>query len=176
MNYNIYTDGATTGNGQEGAQGGSAFIIIKEGPIVQMSGWPVKNATNNICELDAIIQGCRVANIRAVLEWEDINPQFTIYSDSAYIINCYKDKWYKKWQTNGWLNSKKQPVANRELWEQLIPYFEDSRYSFVKVMGHSGNKYNEIVDRMAVAAKHGKSIEEFTRQWLGYEEEGELNG
>ena len=172
MNYKIYTDGATSGNGYEGAQGGSAFIIIKEGMIVHMSGGPLENATNNICELDAIINGCRMAETRAKVEWKDEDPHFTVYSDSAYIINCYKDKWYKKWQTNGWLNSKKQPVANRELWEKLIPYFEDSRFSFEKVAGHSGDKYNEIVDGMAVAIRQGKGIEEYTRQWLGYEEEG----
>lgn len=173
MNYSIYTDGATSGNGYEGAQGGSAFIIIKEGTIVHMAGWPVKNATNNICELDAIIEGCKTARTRAAVEWRDRSPHFTIYSDSAYIINCYKDKWYKKWMVNGWLNSKKQPVANRELWEKLIPYFEDSRFSFEKVMGHSGNKYNEIVDRMAVSSKQGKGIAEFATRWLDYKEEGD---
>lgn len=81
----------------------------------------------------------------------------TIYSDSAYIINCITQKWYKKWQTNGWRNSKKEPVANRELWERLIPYFENPRFSFEKVKGHSGEKdWNDYVDRLAVEAKKTK--------------------
>ncbi len=153
MNYKIYTDGATSGNGYEGARGGSAFIIIKEGTIVHMNGGPIENATNNICELDAIINGCKTAEIRAEVEWKDEDPHFTIYSDSAYIINCYKEKWYKKWQKNDWFNSKGQPVANKELWERLIPFFESSQFSFEKVAGHTNNEWNNLVDEMAVRAK-----------------------
>ena len=59
---------------------------------------------------------------------------------------------------NGWLNSKKQPVANKELWEKLIPYFENPRFSFEKVKGHSGNQLNELVDKMAVAARQENSF------------------
>ena len=160
MNYSIYTDGATSGNGYEGAKGGYAFIIIKNDEIVFIANGLVENATNNICELKGIIEGCIAADNLADLEY-DFDSSFTIYSDSAYIINCYKDKWYKKWQTNGWLNSKKQPVANREFWEKLIPYFEDSRFSFEKVKGHSGNQLNELVDKIAVAARQGKGLEGF---------------
>lgn len=78
-----------------------------------------------------------------------------VYSDSAYIINCYKQKWYNKWQINDWKNSKKEPVANKELWEQLIPYFDNVMFSFEKVPGHAGHVYNEMVDQMAVQAKKG---------------------
>lgn len=57
----------------------------------------------------------------------------------------------------GWRNSKKEPVANRELWERLIPYFENPRFSFEKVKGHSGEKdWNDYVDRLAVEAKKTK--------------------
>ena len=47
-----------------------------------------------------------------------------IYTDSAYLHNCVKQKWYVNWQNNGWKNSKKEPIANRDLWERLINYFE----------------------------------------------------
>lgn len=151
MRYSIYTDGATSGNGYEGAQGGWAWILLDEnGTIVLKTVGHIDNATNNICELTAVIHACANA-LRTVLL--DPNPTFTIYSDSAYIINCYKEKWYKKWQKNGWVNSKKRPVANKELWECLIPYFEDSRFTFEKVKGHSNNEYNNLVDKLAVEAK-----------------------
>ena len=172
--YTIYTDGATSGNGYEGAQGGVAYLIMKDGMIVNMYAAPITNATNNICELEAMIEGCRAAIIWADAMWKDTDPHFTVCSDSAYIINCYKQEWYKKWQENGWINSKKQPVANKELWEELIPYFKDSRFSFEKVMGHSGDKYNEIVDRMAVAIKQGKDISTITSRWIGYREEEDI--
>ena len=152
MNYKIYTDGATSGNGYEGAQGGWAWILIdEEEDIVSKNFGHLDNATNNICELTAVIDACRSALDYTGLI--DCNPTYTIYSDSAYIINCYKQKWYKKWQTNGWINSKKQPVANKELWEFLIPFFENPRFDFEKVAGHSTDKYNNLVDEMAVKVK-----------------------
>lgn len=145
MKYIIYTDGATSNNGYEGAQGGWAFIVLDEQEkIIWKSVGYVENATNNICELLAVINAC---------EYVKQDEDYIIYSDSAYVINCYKQKWYKKWQLNGWRNAKKQPVANKELWERLIVYFDKPNFHFEKVAGHADNKYNNLVDRMAVEAK-----------------------
>lgn len=146
----IYTDGATSNNGYEGAIGGWAYAIITEDDHypIRVSHGHIEGATNNICELTAIIKACNAAS--------EIGGQFIIYSDSAYCINCYKQKWYKKWEENGWLNSKKEPVANQDLWEQLIPFFESSLYEFEKVKGHSDNFWNEYVDKLAVKAKENR--------------------
>ena len=39
----------------------------------------------------------------------------------------------------------------------VIPYFENPRFSFEKVKGHSGEKdWNDYVDRLAVEAKKTK--------------------
>lgn len=143
----IYTDGATSNNGKANAIGGWAFIIINDnGEIIKKeSGRIETNATNNICELMALIKACEAV--------KDMPYIFTVYSDSAYCINCYKFYWYRKWQQNGWVNSNKKPVANKELWELLIPYFLDERFTFEKVQGHADNRYNNIVDQMAVAAR-----------------------
>lgn len=143
--YTIYTDGATSGNGYENAQGGWAWILLDENnELIERVDGHINNATNNICELTAVIDAC-----------ENVDPdkEYIIYSDSAYIINCYKDKWYRKWLQNGWVNSKRQPVANKELWERLIPFFENSNFYFEKVKGHANNKFNNMVDEMAVKAK-----------------------
>lgn len=143
----IYTDGATSNNGSKEAVGGWAYIVVNDVDNIFLRGkGHVKNATNNICELLAVINACR--NVYAIP-----SSYFTVYSDSAYIVNCFKEKWYKKWIENGWVNSKKEPVKNRELWEELIFYFNSDRFNFEKVQGHSGDKYNEIVDQMAVEAK-----------------------
>ena len=66
------------------------------------------------------------------------------------MCNCYLNKWYVTWEQNGWKNSKKEPVANRDLWELLIPYFRNSQITISKVKGHAGNYYNELVDELAV--------------------------
>lgn len=78
----------------------------------------------------------------------------TIFSDSTYVVKCFNDKWYVKWQKNGWKNSQKQPVANKELWEPLVELYlhRDPRPQFRWVKGHSGDKMNDLVDELAVAA------------------------
>ena len=141
----IYTDGATSKNGQENSYGGWAYIILEEDKIISKNSGALSNVTNNQCELIAIINACN--------EISTLNTPVTVYSDSAYCINCYKQQWYKNWQKNGWLNSKKEPVANQELWEELIPFFENLNFTFEKVKGHSLNQFNNIVDKMAVEAK-----------------------
>lgn len=156
MIYNLYTDGATSKNGFEGAHGGWAWALVANDKLLASAAEYVPNATNNICELKAAIEGCR--NISNSLESFDM---VLVYSDSAYIVNCYKQNWYKAWQSNGWVNSKKQPVANKELWEELIPFFESINFKFEKVKGHSTDKsshsyWNNYVDRLAVEAKENR--------------------
>jgi ribonuclease HI len=76
-----------------------------------------------------------------------------IVSDSTYVVNCFRDRWYAGWLNRGWTNSKKQPVANRDLWEPLIQlYLERKNLRFQWVKGHSGDPMNDLVDRLAVEA------------------------
>jgi len=77
-----------------------------------------------------------------------------IRSDSTYVVNCFRDRWYEGWLRRGWKNSQRQPVANRDLWEPLldlvIPRLDE--ISWVWVKGHSGDPMNDLVDRLAVEA------------------------
>ena len=147
---NIYTDGATSHIGRENAIGGYAFVVEENGEELYSTYGKIYPATNNICELTALIEAC---------EYIDKNlhgQQVTVYSDSAYCINCYKEKWYENWKRNGWKTSSKKPVANQELWKKLIPYFYDSKIKFEKCDGHSGNQWNDYADHLAVKARGGK--------------------
>ena len=147
--YKIYTDGATSNNKKGEGIGGYAWVILnKNNEKIDEGSFKVVGTTNNECELMALISACQ--NIIALLR--DIDT-VEIISDSSYCVRCYKDKWWKNWEKNGWLNSKKQPVANKELWELLIPFFEDARFNFKKCKGHSGNYWNEYVDNLAIRAK-----------------------
>jgi ribonuclease HI len=87
----------------------------------------------------------------------------TLYSDSAYVVNCFRDRWYEAWRQNDWRNKKKQPIANRELWEELLELVEARGHvvDFRKVVGHadklgrssdSHESYNQRCDALAVAA------------------------
>ena len=149
--YEIYTDGATSNNGCKSAIGGWAFAIWKDGSLINKNSGYVKGATNQQMELTAIIKGLNTVEEMRKIEF-DVN-EVVVYTDSAYCQRCYAENWYMNWLWNGWLNSSKRPVANKELWEQLIPFFMDKTISLVKVKGHSNDERNQMVDKMAVQAR-----------------------
>jgi hypothetical protein len=68
------------------------------------------------------------------------------------VVNCFRDRWWVRWQANGWRNSKKEPVANADLWKPLIELVQQRTPQFRWVKGHSGDRMNDLVDRLAVAA------------------------
>lgn len=134
--YTVYTDGACSGNP---GPGGWAATIRKDDHLEEISGGAEKT-TNQRMELQAAIEalrriptGCRVS----------------LHSDSAYLINCFRDHWIDRWQKNGWLNSRKEPVENRDLWQQLLELSGERDVDWVKVKGHSDNDENCRVDRLA---------------------------
>lgn len=162
-----YTDGAVSGNGTENAYGGWAYVILLEehesllcDDVIHGDSGYVDKATNQICELIAVIEACKYIESQSR---ENVFFPHTIYSDSAYVVNCYKQNWWKNWEINGWKNSKKEPVANKELWEELIPYFQNPSFNFEKVKGHSNNEWNNLVDELAVKAKQKISYKEAMR-------------
>lgn len=82
----------------------------------------------------------------------------TVVSDSTYVVNCFRDGWWKGWLKRDWKNSQKKPVANRELWEpfiELVTSRDDVEFEWVK--GHSGDEMNDVADRLAVAASHSQT-------------------
>lgn len=130
----IYTDGACKGNP---GPGGWAWAIPDGG---WSSGYE-EDTTNQRMEITAAY--------RAVSD----NPgRLRIVSDSTYVVNCFRDGWWKGWRTRGWKNSRKEPVANRDLWEPFVDLVEQRDVTFEWVKGHSGDPMNELVDSLAVAA------------------------
>ena len=83
---------------------------------------------------------------------EQLDGRLVIVSDSTYVVNCWRDKWYVGWMAKGWKNSQRQPVANRDLWEPLVVHFQSGRLILQWVKGHSGDPMNDLVDRLAVRA------------------------
>lgn len=146
--YEVYTDGAVSANGSANAPGGWAYVILKDGCLVSQNSGAEKGTTNQRMELTAVLRACEE------VEAMDGFATVKLYSDSAYFIRCFKENWWKNWRANGWKNSKKEPVANQDLWEKLIYFFMKAPgYDFVKVKGHADCLYNNLVDEMAVRAK-----------------------
>lgn len=156
MKYKIYSDGSTRGNGKENAIGGWACAIIDGNDmLIDTLVDSTVNTTNQRMELTAALEG-----LNAIFPKMRLGDVVQVYTDSAYLHNCVAQRWYENWQRNGWKNAKKQPVANADLWERLIPYFESWGVEFYKVKGHAGNKWNEYVDTLAQAAAEKRKLEE----------------
>ena len=77
-----------------------------------------------------------------------------VVSDSTYVVNCFKDRWWQGWQRRNWKNSQNKPVANRDLWEPLIELAvsSESNVTWRWVKGHSGDRWNDRVDELATMA------------------------
>lgn len=150
MQIKIYTDGACRANGTKNALGGWAYAIIYNDELRLEEWGNEKETTNNRMEMMAVVE--------ALKNFTDLDEEIVICTDSAYIHNCMKQKWYVNWQRNGWVNAAREPVKNKDLWEQIIPYFSNPFVSFEKIRGHSGDKWNEYVDKLAVKA--AKALEE----------------
>jgi len=90
--------------------------------------------------------------LRAVIEALAAIPgrrRVRLHSDSAYIVNCFTQRWWERWERGGWMNAGKQPVANRDLWERLLAESRRHDVTWVKVAGHSGDPLNDRVDALA---------------------------
>jgi ribonuclease HI len=148
MKFEIYCDGSTRGNGYENSVGAWAWLVHEGGNVIRTGCEAEKDTTNQRMELTAAAEALEYVMHEVACPFDKV----VVYTDSAYLHNCYTQKWYRNWEANGWKNAKKQPVANQDLWERLVKYFEYPEVEFVKVKGHAGDHYNEIVDTMAQTA------------------------
>ena len=149
MKVRIFTDGACSENP---GPGGWAVVFNTANKCCTVSG-NEKNTTNNRMELRAVIEAFRriVSKERKLIT---SNFTYEIYSDSAYVVNTINNHWIDIWQKNNWKTTKREDVKHRDLWEE----FNDLRckansrgicITLNKVKGHSGNTFNELVDKLA---------------------------
>lgn len=134
----VFTDGACQGNPGPGGWGwvmpGKYWASGAEDP-----------STNQRMELAAVLHA--VTHIDGGIE---------IVSDSTYVVNCFRDEWWKGWERRGWRNSQKKDVANQDLWKPLVAAYKNADVTFRWVKGHAGNEWNEIADELAVEAAAGR--------------------
>lgn len=132
----MYTDGACRGNP---GPGGWAWAI----PGGRFRSGAEAHTTNQRMEVQAVLDA--VTTLPGRLE---------VVSDSTYVVNCFRDRWWAGWEKRGWRNSQRQEVANQDLWRPLVAaYREDpERIRFRWVKGHGSDPHNDLVDRLAVEA------------------------
>lgn len=130
----VWTDGACIRNP---GQGGWAWALSEER---YESGFEPKT-TNQRMEVTAALEAI-----------SSIDGLVRIVSDSTYLVNCFRQNWWRGWRTRGWRNSRGEPVANQDLWRPLVEEVVERRrgqIDFEWVKGHSNDQMNDFVDRLA---------------------------
>jgi ribonuclease HI len=137
----VYTDGACIGNP---GPGGWAWAVV-DGPYASGAE---PQTTNQRMEITAVVRAL-----------EALAGPVLVMSDSTYVVNCFRDRWFEGWRRRGWRNSAGKPVANRDLWEPLLALALDPARSvrFGWVKGHSGDTMNDRVDLLATDAAAAQS-------------------
>lgn len=133
----VYTDGACSGNP---GPGGWAWAVAPGGPFA--SGAEAKS-TNQRMEIRAALEALRA-----------VTGRVEVRSDSTYVVNCFRDRWWENWLKRGWISSQRKPVKNRDLWEPLVDLYRarPGEVTFTWVKGHGDDPMNDVVDRLAVEA------------------------
>ena len=134
----IYTDGSCLENP---GNGGWAAIIIDDEKKTQIKG-SKKNTTNNQMELLAPIEA---------LKKIPKGSKVQIFTDSKYVKSGITE-WIHNWKKNGWKTADKQPVKNKELWEELDLLNNEFEISWNWVKAHSSDQLNNEVDLIAKKA------------------------
>ena len=132
----MYTDGACSGNP---GPGGWGTVLMFGEHKKEISGF-MPDTTNNRMELFAAVQGFTALKQPCAV---------TLYSDSAYLVNAFKQNWIDGWQRNGWKTAAKKPVENQDLWKWLLTVMQPHQVTIIKVKGHADNPGNERCDELA---------------------------
>lgn len=139
----VYTDGGCRSHAQKGGtilptDKAAWASFMKLGGYERLIGRAGHGRTNNQMEMKAVIEA-----LKAI---KNPNLPVKVHCDSALVINCINQNWYKKWERDGW--TKKGGLKNAELWQELIEQYRRFKFiEFVKVKGHADDKYNILVDK-----------------------------
>lgn len=132
----IYTDGACSGNP---GPGGWGAILMFGDTRKEISGG-LNNTTNNVMELTAVIEALKMLKRPCKVD---------LYSDSAYVVNAFLQKWIYGWIKKNWKTAGNAPVKNKELWQELYGLTKIHEVTFHKVKGHADNEFNNRCDELA---------------------------
>lgn len=139
----IYTDGGCAGNQSDENLGGWGAIMEFGTAVKELHGSEA-NTTNNRMEMTALLEAFRAI--------KKDGQHIQVFSDSSYLMDCFRKKWYVNWQRNGWKTSQKKPVENQDLWNELLPYLDRHSIQFYRVKGHV-NVNSKSTDMSALYAK-----------------------
>lgn len=149
MRVRIFTDGACSENP---GPGGWAAVFNTPNKCYKFCG-NEQSTTNNRMELRAVIEAFRRI-VRLESKFYKPRHEYEIYSDSAYVVNTINNNWIETWRMNNWKTTKREDVKNKDLWEEFSALRNELNalhvsVTITKIKGHSGNAFNELVDKLA---------------------------
>lgn len=133
--YEIFTDGACSGNP---GPGGWGALILKGDDENELTGGAAET-TNNRMEL--------LAAIEALKSLPD-GSAVRLTTDSVYVKDGITN-WIKNWKARGWKTAAKKPVKNVDLWQELDSEAQRHSVEWHWVKGHAGHAGNERADELA---------------------------
>ncbi len=146
----VFSDGAARGNPGPGGYGAIlSFVDAKGDTHIKELSCGYSCTTNNRMELLGVI---------VALEALKSPCDVVVVTDSKYVVDAFNQHWIDGWLKRGWKNSKKEPVANIDLWKRLLAAMDDHEVHFEWVKGHAGHPENERCDELATAAADGDNL------------------
>ena len=133
--YEIFTDGACSGN--PGPGGWGALISHGEDENELIGG--AAETTNNRMELQAAIEA-----LKSLPDGSAVR----LTTDSVYVKDGITN-WIKNWKARGWKTAAKKPVKNVDLWQELDSEAQRHSVEWHWVKGHAGHAGNERADELA---------------------------
>ena len=162
----IYSDGSSIGNpGKAGFGYVIKYYNIKDNEppekIIITDSKGYRLSTNNRMEMLGAISALK--KTLELIESDQLETtRINLYSDSMLMINAINQNWLNKWRANNWINVSKEPVKNKDLWEQMYSLIYDFKIKgikleFIWIKGHDGFEYNELADSLATTASSANS-------------------
>ena len=145
MKIRIFTDGACSENP---GPGGWGAVFNHEEDFSEIKGYECIT-TNNRMELMAVVK-----SLKKILKDHIKGNTYELYSDSAYVVNSINNNWVENWHMNGWKTTRGEDIKNKDLWLDYLKLRgklldNNIDLTIYKVKGHSGNTFNEYVDKIA---------------------------
>ncbi|KAF7583692.1 RNase H family protein [Clavispora lusitaniae] len=150
----VYVDGAARGNGKSGIPNAGYGVYF--GPNDKRN---VSQGLHEVDDVDRIKPTNQRAELHALVHALDVAAKdsttgYEILTDSAYAKNCV-ETWADKWEANGWVNTRGEKVANKDLVQSALTKYREAKerhgddFSITHVRGHSGIEGNEQADSLA---------------------------
>ena len=146
----IFSDGSARGNPGNGGFGALLRFTDSKGQVHERElsqGYEL--TTNNRMELLGVIRALQLLKRPC---------RVRVQTDSKYVVDAFNKDWISGWKRRGWKNAKKDPVANRDLWEELLAALGAHEVTFTWIKGHAGHDENERCDALATAAADGSAL------------------